>query len=351
MIDQDPDQTKLKQTQNSQTAKAKLAIVTGASGFVGSHLVDWLLNQDYKVIGIDNFITGRRQNLAHLTDNPNFKLIEADVSQPAANYLSLNLQDVFFDQTFDNGLISPEFIFHLASPASPPRYQAKPVETYLVNSIGTHYLLDWIKTNSSQTKFIFASTSETYGDPAVHPQPETYWGNVNPNGVRACYDESKRMGEAICGVFHRNFDLDVRIARIFNTYGPRMDPADGRVIPNFIKQAETKQPYTIYGDGSQTRSYCYISDLVEGLWRLGTESVARGQTINLGNPGEYTVLETAKIIHQIVRGDQTEFKTQQLPLPGDDPTRRQPDITKAKQILNWQPQVEFAAGLKQTVIG
>lgn len=315
-----------------------LAIVTGAGGFLGSHLVDRLLKEGYQVIGIDNFITGQRQNLAHLADNTSFELIEADVSQPVENYFPLKLL---------NGDAQLDIIFHLASPASPPRYQEKPVETYLVNSIGTHYLLTWIKENSPTTKFVFAGTSEAYGNPAVHPQPETYWGNVNPNGVRSCYDEGKRLGETICGVFYRDFGLNVRIARIFNTYGPRMDPTDGRVIPNFFKQAQLGQPYTIYGDGLQTRSYCYVDDLIEGLWKLATVPEAKGETINLGNPREFTVLETAKIIHQVVRGNELKFKTESHPMPGDDPARRQPDIAKAKQVLNWEPKVQFEDGLKK----
>jgi len=312
-------------------------LVTGAAGFVGSHLVDALLKTGANVIGVDNFITGRKSNLGHLLENEesvvdNFAFIQTDVIQSPVTYLDEELKI--------------DVVFHLASPASPPKYQDHPVETYLVNSLGTHHLLDYLKTTHPEARFIFASTSEVYGDPQVHPQTEDYWGNVNPNGVRSCYDEAKRLGEAICGVFNRDFGLDVRIARIFNTYGPRIDPVDGRVIPNFIKQALASEPLTVYGDGTQTRSYCYVSDLVVGLMKLASVDEAQGETINLGNPDEYTINETAALVKELV-GVKSELVFKDL--PGDDPTRRKPDITKAKRILNWEPKISFKEGLKKTV--
>ncbi|NCN82890.1 MAG: NAD-dependent epimerase/dehydratase family protein [Candidatus Pacebacteria bacterium] len=308
------------------------AIVTGAAGFVGSHLCDSLLKMGYTVYGIDNFITGQAKNIDHLESNGNFHFIKADVSQPAAKYLPAGL--------------SPDVVFHLASPASPPRYQAHPVETYLVNSIGTHYLLQHLKEHAPQARFVFASTSETYGDPAEHPQVEGYWGNVNPNGVRSCYDEAKRLGETICGVHARDFGMDVRIVRIFNTYGPRMDLADGRIIPNFIRQAMDSEPLTIYGDGSQTRSFCYVSDLVAGIVLMGTLEDLAGETINLGNPNEeHTALATAELVKKAF--DKPELEIIFKDLPGDDPTRRKPDISKARQVLGWSPQVSFAEGLRR----
>ncbi len=315
-------------------------LVTGAAGFVGSHLVDALLKTGANVIGVDNFITGRKSNLSHLMTNDeskvdNFAFIQTDAIQSPATYL-------------DEG-IKLDVVFHLASPASPPRYQKNPVETYLVNSLGTHHLLDYLKTSNPQARFVFASTSEVYGDPAVHPQTESYWGNVNPNGIRSCYDEGKRLGETICGVFSRDFGLDVRIARIFNTYGPRIDPADGRVIPNFIKQALADEALTVYGDGEQTRSYCYVSDLVNGLMKLASVDQAQGETINLGNPNEFTINETAELVKEVTGSKNSEIVFQDL--PGDDPTRRKPDISQAKRILNWEPEVSFKEGLKKTVAG
>ncbi|NCN06390.1 MAG: NAD-dependent epimerase/dehydratase family protein [Candidatus Pacebacteria bacterium] len=308
------------------------AVITGVAGFVGSHLCDALLKQGYSVYGIDNFITGQAKNLDHLESNSDFHFIRADVSQPAANYLPK--------------LLEPDVVYHLASPASPPRYQAHPVETYLVNSIGTHYLLQYLKTRASQARFIFASTSEVYGDPTEHPQSESYWGNVNPNGVRSCYDEAKRLGETICGVHTRDFGMDVRIVRIFNTYGPRMDLADGRIIPNFIAQVRSDHPLTVYGDGSQTRSFCYVSDLVEGILLMGTLQNLAGETINLGNPNEeHTAIQTAELVKNAFEKPGLELLFKDL--PGDDPTRRKPDITKARALLNWSPKVSFAEGLRR----
>jgi len=313
---------------------ANTAVVTGAAGFVGSHLCDMLLKMDYTVYGVDNYITGSAKNLAHLEENPSFYFIEADVSQPATQYLPSDLR--------------PTVVFHFASPASPPKYQAHPVETYLVNSMGTHHLLQYLKETAPQARFVFASTSEVYGDPHEHPQVEGYWGNVNPNGIRSCYDEAKRMGETICGVHARDFGMDVRIVRIFNTFGSRMDMSDGRIIPNFVSQALSGSPITIYGDGSQTRSFCYVSDLVDGIIRMGTTDGLAGETINLGNPNEeHTALETAEIVKQAAGKPELEIIFQDL--PGDDPTRRKPDISKARELLGWEPKVGFAEGLEKTI--
>lgn len=318
----------------------KHIVVTGAAGFLGSHLVDALLAQGANVTGVDNFITGRKQNLDHLLGDSNsgklFSFIEADVSQPAANYLEQITQI--------------DAILHFASPASPPKYQAAPVETYLVNSMGTHYLLDFLRTNHPQARFLFASTSEVYGDPEQHPQQESYWGNVNPNGVRSCYDEAKRLGETICGVFHRDFGMDVRIVRIFNTYGPRINPGDGRVIPAFIQHALEGKAMPIHGDGSQTRSFCYVDDLVAGII-AHLSGDTNGETINLGNPNEMTIAEVAEKVGQVVSKMQgaVQVNPDYHPLPGDDPTQRKPDISKASQLLDWHPSVSFEDGLKQTV--
>ncbi len=316
--------------------KDKTVLVTGAAGFVGSHLVDELLESKATVIGVDNLITGRKENIKHLFTTggtvENFAFLETDAVQSPATYLD---EEVKID-----------IVFHLASPASPPKYQQSPVETYLINSLGTHHLLDYLKTSNHEARFVFASTSEVYGNPEVHPQTEDYWGNVNPNGVRSCYDEGKRLGETICGVFNRDFGMDVRIARIFNTYGPRINPTDGRVIPNFVKQALSNEPITIYGDGSQTRSYCYVSDLVSGLMKLASVDAAKGETINLGNPDEYTIQQTAEVVLKITSSS-SEIAHQNLPL--DDPQRRKPDISKAKQLLDWEPIVDFEQGLQETI--
>lgn len=312
----------------------KRIVVTGAAGFLGSHIVDRLLSEGAAVIGVDNLITGSERNLEAARTHQDFTFINADVSQPAEQYLP--------PEKIDG-------VFHFASPASPPRYQAKPVETYLVNSIGTHYLLQYLKQYHPQARFFFASTSEVYGDPEIHPQPESYWGNVNPNGVRACYDESKRLGETICGIHQRDFAMDVRIVRIFNTYGPRMDITDGRIIPNFVSQSLAGKPITIYGDGNQTRSFCYVDDLVEGIVRYFCTETLNGETINLGNPQELTAIETADTIWRSIHQDQSKpifsFESQK----SDDPTRRKPDITKAQQLLDWQPRISFADGLLPTI--
>ncbi|MEA2639921.1 MAG: UDP-glucuronate decarboxylase [Chloroflexota bacterium] len=306
------------------------ALVAGGAGFIGSHLCDRLIAEGIAVTCVDNFISGLPANIAHLMDRPDFDLIEHDVSQP-------------FDSPAD-------LIFHFASPASPnpasPKsYLAHPVATALANSQGSYQLLEIARRHGA--RYLFASTSEIYGEPLEHPQRETYFGNVNPHGIRSCYDESKRFGEAIAMTYHREFQVDVRLIRIFNTYGPRCDPADGRVIPNFVSQALTGDPITVYGDGAQTRSLCYVSDLVEGIWRMITSERTGGDVVNLGNPEEHTILEYARLIRDLCdSGSEVVFRELRT---ADDPSRRQPDITKARELLGWEPQVLLREGLKQTI--
>lgn len=307
----------------------KTCLVTGGAGFIGSHLCDRLVNEGYRVVCVDNLITGDRQNIKHLEGNENFEFIQTDVTEP-------------IDYQCD-------FIFHLASPASPnphsPRsYMALSVETMLVNSMGTKLLLDLAKEQGA--RFLFASTSEVYGDPLEHPQPETYWGHVNPNGPRSCYDESKRFGEAMTMVYQRNFGVDARIARIFNTYGPRMHPEDGRVVVNFVIQALQGKPFTVHGNGRQTRSFCYVSDMVEGLMKLMFIDNLVGEVINLGNPDEYTV---SALMEAVAKKVKVEERVEKLVLPEDDPVRRQPDISKAKKLLGWEPKVNLDEGLDKTI--
>ena len=299
-------------------------LVTGGAGFIGSHLCDSLIADGHSVVAVDNFITGRRLNIEHLLSHPAFTLFEHDVIEPID--------------------IQAEQIFHLASPASPEGYMRHPIETHLVNSIGTLNMLRLAERTGA--RFLYTSTSEAYGDPLVHPQVETYNGNVNPVGPRSCYDESKRFGESITMEFIRQFDLDARIIRIFNTYGPRNDPRDGRVVPNFITRALHDEPLPVFGNGEQTRSLCYVTDLVRGL-RLAMESdAARGQVINLGNPDERTILELAEvIIAQVGSASEIGFE----PARQDDPERRCPDITRARNLLGWEPEVDLAQGMTQTV--
>jgi len=300
-------------------------IITGGAGFLGSHLCDALVN-DYKVICIDRFITGRKNNVGHLHSNKNFVLLEHDVTKPVKI----------------NGNIN--YIFHMASPASPVDYQLRPIETMLANSFGTYNMLELAK--EKKARILLASTSEVYGDPKEHPQKETYWGNVNPIGPRSCYDESKRFAEALAISYLKEHDVDIRLARIFNTYGPRMRGNDGRIIPNFISQALENKPITVYGSGNQTRSFCYVSDLVNGLKKfMFTESLA-GEAINIGNPQERTILETAEIVKKII-GSTSEIVFKKL--PEDDPLRRNPDISKAKKLLSWAPKVSFEEGIKKTI--
>lgn len=307
------------------------SLIAGGAGFIGSHLCETLLNKGHEVFCVDNFITGSRKNIEHLLPNPQFHLIEWDVTKP-------------FDNSLQSTVYSLQQIYHLASPASPVQYQKHPLETLLVNSLGTYNLLELAKETGA--KFLYASTSEVYGNPTQHPQPESYWGNVNSIGVRSCYDEGKRFGEAAVMAFIRQYDLDARIARIFNTFGPRMDKDDGRVVSNFIVQAISNQPMTVYGDGSQTRSFCYVDDLVKGLMMLMDNDRARGEVFNLGNPEEHTILEFAQKIKKITASP-SEIKFTDL--PEDDPTRRCPDITRAQKILGWEPCVDLETGLLKTI--
>jgi dTDP-glucose 4,6-dehydratase len=300
------------------------AVVTGGAGFVGSHLVDRMLGEGFTVVCVDNFITGRRHNIAHLLDDRRFSLVEVDVTRP---------WDV-------SG--SVDAVLHLASPASPVDYQLHPIATLDVGTMGTRHALEIAAANNA--RFLLASTSEVYGDPAVHPQVESYWGNVNPVGPRSVYDESKRVAEAYVMGFHRARGVDTRIARIFNTYGPRMRPDDGRAVPQFVTQALRGEPITVYGDGSQTRSLCYVDDLVDGLSRLLASDVR--DPVNLGNPHEVTMLELAKLVREIC---ESNSEIVMRPLPVDDPKRRCPDITRANRLLGWQPAVPLEQGLRRTV--
>lgn len=299
-------------------------LVTGGAGFIGSHLVERLLAEGHKVIVIDNFITGSRSNLAHLFENKNLFVIEHDISKP-----------IYLAEKIDQ-------IYHLASPASPVDYQKLPIQTLKVGALGTHNALGIAKLHKA--RIMLASTSEVYGDPLVHPQHEGYWGNVNPVGNRSCYDEAKRFAEALMVAYKNTHNIDIRIVRIFNTYGPRMRLNDGRVVPNFISQVLRNEPITIYGDGSQTRSFCYISDLVEGMV-LAMEK-GDNEPINLGNPEEMSILQFAKEIMRI-SGKQVPLLYQ--PLPSDDPKRRQPDITKAQKLLGWKPKITLQEGLTKTI--
>lgn len=299
-------------------------VLTGAAGFIGSHLTDRLLAEGHEVIGLDNFLTGDRRNLSHLKPGARFRLVAQDVSQPFR-----------VDGAVDG-------VLHFASAASPPDYQQWPIETLMVGSYGTHRGLALAQEKGA--RFFLASTSEVYGDPLVHPQPESYRGNVNPVGPRAMYDEAKRFAEAITSSFHRTYGTDTRIVRIFNTYGPRMRPEDGRVVSNFIVQALRGEPITIYGDGSQSRSFCYVSDLVEGIYRLFQSD--RTDPTNLGNPVEFTVAELADLVLELT-GSRSPIERR--PLPEDDPKVRQPDITHAKALLGWEPRVPLREGLGRTI--
>ena len=303
-------------------------LVTGGSGFIGSHLCDFLVEQGYKVICLDNLLTGSKKNIKHLLENPNFDFIEADVSQQ----LNINHQPL-------------DFIFHLASPASPIDYQNYSEETLLANSTGTINILKLAK--EQKAKVLIASTSEVYGDPLEHPQKETYWGNTNSFGPRSCYDESKRFAEAATYVYLHKYNLDVRIIRIFNTYGPRMRRDDGRVVSNFINAALTGEQIKIDGDGSQTRSFCYISDMIAGICQAMFTEATKGEIFNLGNPDEYTVKDLADKIIDLT-GSKSEIKFSGT-FREDDPMRRQPDITKAKKVLGWEPKVGLEEGLQNTI--
>lgn len=301
------------------------ALVTGGAGFLGSHLCDRLLKEGYDVVAFDNLITGSTDNIAHNIDNPRFRFIHYDVTE----YL-------YLDGPVD-------YIFHLASPASPVDFPTKPIQILKVNALGTHKALGLARAKGA--RFFLASTSEVYGDPLVHPQPEEYLGNVNPVGIRGVYDEAKRFAEAISMAYFRHHGLPVRIVRIFNTYGERMRLDDGRVVPNFIGQALRGEPITVYGTGKQTRSFCYVSDLIEGFWRL-MNSEHTGP-INIGNPTERTMLEFAQTIKQLTNSP-SDIVFEPLPM-SDDPKQRKPDITKAKNLLGWEPKVSLEDGLQETI--
>ncbi len=301
-------------------------LVTGGSGFIGSHLCAALLAQGHRVTCVDNLSTGSARNVESLLSHRDFILLQHDVVQPLPDD------------------VAPDVIFHLASPASVPDYLARPLETLAVNSDGTRAMLELARRHHA--KFLFTSTSEIYGDPLVHPQPETYWGNVGTLGPRACYDEAKRFGEALVMAYVRVHEVDARIVRIFNTYGPHSRPDDGRIVPNFVMQALRNEPITIYGDGSQTRSFCYVSDMVQGLLSAMFSAGTRGEVFNLGNPDEYTVRDFAQ---QIARHVGSVAGVIYCPLPVDDPTRRCPDISKARRILHWEPTIDLETGMDQTI--
>jgi dTDP-glucose 4,6-dehydratase len=300
-------------------------VITGGAGFIGSHLCERFLNDGHDVVCVDNLLTGNRRNIEHLRDHVRFRFQEHNVSEP-----------IEVDGPVDN-------VLHFASPASPADYLAYPIPTLKVGSLGTHNALGLAKAKNA--RFLLASTSEVYGDPEVHPQREDYWGNVNPIGPRGCYDEAKRFAEAITMAYHRYHGVKTRIVRIFNTYGPRMRLNDGRVLPNFMKQALRGEPLTVYGRGDQTRSFCYVSDLVEGIVRLLDADFS--EPVNLGNPAEITVLQLAQEILALVKGTTSQVVYEDL--PQDDPKRRKPDITRAQKLLGWQPQIDRSEGLLRTL--
>ena len=302
----------------------KRVLVTGGAGFLGSHLCERLLSDGAEVLCVDNFFTGRRSNVAHLLDNPRFELMRHDVTFPL--------------------FVEVDEIYNLACPASPVHYQHDPVQTTKTSVHGAINMLGLAKRTGA--RILQASTSEVYGDPTVHPQTEDYWGNVNPIGVRSCYDEGKRCAETLFFDYQRQHGLEIKVARIFNTYGPRMHPNDGRVVSNFIIQALQGEPITMYGDGSQTRSFCYVDDLIDGFVRLMRSPAGFTGPVNLGNPGEFTILQLAETVVELT-GSNSEFK--QNPLPEDDPKQRKPDISLAQSQLNWQPQVDLQAGLENTI--
>jgi len=298
-------------------------LVTGAAGFLGSHLTDRLLSEGHSVLGVDNLSTGEMENVAHLTDEPRFSFKEWDICQ-----------------AFDPGPV--DYIFNLASPASPPEYLRLAIETLRVGSVGTENTLEIAARYGAG--HLHASTSECYGDPAQHPQTESYWGNVNPVGPRSVYDEAKRYSEALVMAYHRSRGVNTHLVRIFNTYGPRLHPSDGRVISNFMMQALRNEPLTIYGEGNQTRSFCYVDDLIDGILRLSRS--AEHLPVNIGNPDEFTILECAQAVLEIT-GSKSELTFK--PLPQDDPTRRCPDITKARTLLGWEPRVPLKEGLARSL--
>lgn len=301
------------------------AVVTGGAGFLGSHLSDRLLAEGYSVVAVDNLVTGSTDNVAHLHGNPNFEYVQQDIIQP---------------YTIDGPV---DYVYNFASPASPVDYLELPLETLRVGSAGTHNTLELARQKGA--KFLMASTSEVYGDPTVHPQPEEYWGNVNPHGTRAVYDEAKRYSEAVTFAYRRKFGMDAKIVRIFNTYGPRMRVNDGRVVPAFVSQALRGEPLTIFGDGRQTRSFCYVSDLIDGIYKL-SQSEQSGP-INVGNPVERTMLQFAE---EILKATGSRSEITYVPLPtADDPKQRCPDITKARTLLGWEPRVPLEVGILDTI--
>ena len=296
------------------------ALVTGGAGFLGSHLCDALIAEGWSVVVVDNLLTGRRANLVHLRSEPRFEFVEKDICEP-----------------FDVGHV--DYVFHFASPASPVDYHAHGIATLKVGSLGTFHALDVAR--KYDAKYFVSSTSECYGDPLEHPQKETYWGHVNPIGPRSVYDEAKRFTEAVTMAYRRYHHVDTRIVRIFNTYGPRMQLNDGRVVPNFMKQALRNEDLSVYGDGSQTRSFCYVSDEVDGFLRLSKSD--EHLPVNIGNPNEFTILECAQLVLKVT-GSKSKIRYE--PLPQDDPKQRRPDITKARQLLGWEPKIDLEAGLR-----
>jgi UDP-glucuronate decarboxylase len=298
-------------------------LITGGAGFIGSHLCERLIGEGNEVLCLDNFFTGRRENIFHLLDNPRFELIRHDVTEPI--------------------LLEVDQIYNLACPASPVHYQYNPVKTVKTSVMGAINMLGLAK--RVRARILQASTSEVYGDPLIHPQKEDYWGNVNPIGIRSCYDEGKRLAETLMTDYHRQNNVDIRIARIFNTYGPRMLENDGRVVSNFIVQALRGEPLTLYGEGEQTRSFCYVDDLIEGLIRL-MNSEGLHDPVNLGNPGEFTIKQLAE---EVIKTCESKSGFTYLPLPADDPRQRKPDITKAQTMLGWNPTIPLREGLKRTV--
>lgn len=301
-----------------------VSVVLGGAGFIGSHLCDFLVSRGHRVIAIDNLITGHRRNLSGLMDQPSFSFVEQDVT----SFIKVE------------GPV--HFVFHLASPASPVDYMQLPIQTMKVGAMGTHNALGLARAKGAT--FLLASTSEIYGDPLVHPQPESYWGNVNPIGPRGVYDEAKRFAEAMTMAYHRYHGVDTRIVRIFNTYGPRMRPNDGRIVPTLIRQALRGEPLTVFGEGRQTRSFCYVSDLIRGLYQLALTQFH--DPVNLGNPHEMTVMEFAVLIRAMIG---TKAPIIHKPLPTDDPKTRQPDIRRARELLHWEPTVALEEGLTQTI--
>jgi len=307
-----------------RTHRNKRVLITGGAGFLGSHLCERLLQRGHEVVCVDNFFTGSKKNIAHLSENPDFEVIRHDVTFPL--YLEV------------------DEIYNLACPASPVHYQHDPIQTTKTSVHGAINMLGLAKRLNA--RIFQASTSEVYGDPAVHPQPEDYWGHVNPVGLRSCYDEGKRCAETLFFDYYRELNLSIKVARIFNTYGPRMDPDDGRVVSNFIVQALSGQPITIYGDGKQTRSFCYVDDLIAGFIALMESPGEVTGPMNLGNPGEFTMLELAELVLELT-GSRSEIRHE--PLPADDPTRRRPDIRLAKETLGWEPKTPLKEGLKKTI--